>query len=169
MSTYRSFANHGAQVGTWRRAALTNIFLPCIFFMSKFISATVLLQRPDGSILMQLRDDGGGTPIPYPNTWNIPGGLVEPHETPIEAAIREMAEEFEIKIEQADCKEIWKYSHDHAASDHIFLCKVPADTKPVLHEGAAWAWMTLSEIAELNLGFEQAKIVTHISPGFERS
>jgi hypothetical protein len=40
---------------------------------------------------------------------------------------------------------------------------------PVLHEGAAWAWMTISEIAELDLGFEQAKIVASILQGFECS
>jgi 8-oxo-dGTP diphosphatase len=137
--------------------------------MTKPISATVLLQRPDGSILMQLRDDGGGTPIPFPNAWNFPGGVVEPREEPIEAAIREMAEEFEIRLDPTDCKEIWRYTHDHAASDHIFLCKVPTDTMPVLHEGASWAWMTLNEIAELDLGFEQAKIVAYILPGIERS
>jgi 8-oxo-dGTP pyrophosphatase MutT (NUDIX family) len=118
---------------------------------------------------MQLRDDGDGTPIPCPNMWNFPGGVVEPYEMPIEAAIREMAEEFEIRLDPSDFKEIWRYTHDHAASDHIFLCKVPADTMPVLHEGAAWAWMTLGEIAELDLGFEQAKIVAYILLGFECS
>jgi 8-oxo-dGTP diphosphatase len=118
---------------------------------------------------MQLRDDGDGTSIPFPNMWNFPGGAVEPYEMPIEAAIREIAEEFEISLDPSDCKEIWKYTHDHAASDHIFFCKVPADTKAVLHEGAACAWMTLSEIAELDLGFDQAKIVAYILLGFECS
>lgn len=126
------------------------------------ICATALLQRPDGSILMQLRDDGGGTPIPFPNTWNFPGGAVEPHEVPLEAVIREVAEEFEIILNPSDCKEIWKYAHDHAVRDHIFFCKVPADAKAVLHEGAACAWMTLSEIAQLNLGFDQSKIVAQL-------
>ena len=40
------------------------------------------------------------------------------------------------------------------ANDHIFFCKVPAAKKTVLHEGAAYAWMTLSQIAELKLGRE---------------
>lgn len=136
--------------------------------MKKPICATALLQRPNGSILMQLRDDGNGTPIPCPNMWNFPGGVVEPYEKPIEAAIREMAEEFEIIIDATDCEVIWKYTHDHAAIDHIFLCKVSADTKPILHEGADWAWMTLPEVAKLDLGFEQVKIVAYILSGIER-
>lgn len=135
--------------------------------MAKPICATALLQRPNGSFLMQLRDDGNGTPIPFPNMWNFPGGAVAPNEIPIEAVIREMAEEFEISLDPSDCKEIWKYTHDHAASDHIFFCKVSADTEAVLHEGAAYAWMMLSEIAELDLGFDQAKIVAYILPGIE--
>jgi 8-oxo-dGTP diphosphatase len=130
--------------------------------MSKPVTATVILQRPDGTVLMQLRDDGGGFSILCPNMWNFPGGAVEPNERPLEAAIREIAEEFEIDLDPSNCTEIWRYSHEHAAIDHIFLCPTPADTTPVLHEGAAWAWMTLTEIAELELGFEQAKIVEYM-------
>jgi 8-oxo-dGTP pyrophosphatase MutT (NUDIX family) len=99
--------------------------------------------------------------------WNFPGGAVEPHETPIEGAMREIAEEFEIQINPTICHEIWSYTHEHAAIDHIFLCAVPADIRPVLHEGAAWAWMTLNEIAKLELGFEQAKILAHIPQEFK--
>jgi 8-oxo-dGTP pyrophosphatase MutT (NUDIX family) len=121
--------------------------------------ATLLLQRPDGTILMQLRDDGRGTAIPYPNVWSFPGGAVETDEEPIDAAIREIAEEFEIGLNRADCREIWRYAHAHAVVDHVFLCPVSADTAPVLHEGAACAWMTLTEIAQLALGFEQAKVI----------
>jgi 8-oxo-dGTP diphosphatase len=130
--------------------------------MHKPISATVLLRRPDGRLLMQLRDDGGGKPIPYPNVWNFPGGHVEPNETPLEAAIREIAEEFEISLNPSDCVEVWRYEHAHAAVDHIFLCSVSAEVAPVMHEGAAWSWMTLEEIAGLSLGFEQEKIVAHV-------
>ncbi len=130
--------------------------------MSRPIGATVVLQRPDGTILMQLRDDGGGLAIPYPNMWNFPGGAVEPNEQPLEAAVREIAEEFEINLDPSNCTEILRYSHKHAAIDHIFLCATPDDTMPILHEGAAWRWMTLTEIARLELGFEQAKIVEYL-------
>jgi 8-oxo-dGTP diphosphatase len=137
--------------------------------MSRTNAATVLLRRPDGRILMQLRDDGRGQKIPYPNTWNFPGGTIEPHETPLVAAIRETNEEFEIRLTPADCREIWCYTHDHAAADHIFLCRVSADTTPVLREGADCAWMTLDEIATLDLGFDQAKIVACVRKLMERS
>lgn len=130
--------------------------------MSRPIGATVIVQRPDGTILMQLRDDGNGSAIPYPNMWNIPGGAVELKEQPLEAAIREIAEEFEITLDPGSCTEIFCYSHEHAAIDHIFLCPTPDNTIPTLHEGAAWRWMTLSEIAGLELGFEQTKIVEYL-------
>ena len=130
--------------------------------MNRPISATVILQRQDGTVLMQLRDDGSGFAIPCPKMWNFPGGAVEPNEQPLEAAIREIAEEFEIDLDPSSCTEIWRYSHEHAAIDHIFLCPTPADTIPILHEGAGWAWMTLTEIAGLELGFEQAKIVEYM-------
>jgi len=130
--------------------------------MTNAVSATVVLQKPDGTILMQLRDDGGGNRIPFPNMWNFPGGAVEPNEQPVDAAIREIAEEFEIAINRADCKEIWSYTHEHASRDHIFLCPVPADTVPIMHEGADWAWMTLAQIADLELGFDQKKIVLYL-------
>jgi 8-oxo-dGTP diphosphatase len=125
----------------------------------KAIGATVILRRPDGTILMQLRDDGRGTSIPFPNMWNFPGGAVDRDEEPLDAAIREIGEEFEIKLERSDLEEIWRYTHAHAATDHIFLCHVSADTVPVLHEGAACAWLNLDEIAALNLGFEGIKVV----------
>jgi len=130
--------------------------------MSKPLSATAIVKRPDGRILMQLRDDGRGAVIPYPNTWNFPGGAVEQGEQPLEAVIREIAEEFEITLDADDCREIWSYTHAHATVDYIFLCLVPADTKPVLHEGAACEWMALGEIAALKLGFDQEKIVEYL-------
>lgn len=130
--------------------------------MNKTISATLLLQRPDGKILMQLRDDGRGNPIPFPNAWNFPGGVVEPGEPPVQAAVREVFEEFRIKIDPAACCEIFRYTHQHAAVDYVFLSSVPSDTEPVLLEGAAWAWMTLEEISEIELAFDKAKILASI-------
>ena len=112
---------------------------------------------------MQLRDDGLGRSIPYPNTWNFPGGAIEPGESPLDAAIREIEEEFGIGLEPAACREIWSYSHEHARA--ITSSSVTCQTiqePPVQREGAAFAWMTLEQIGKLELGFDQARILPQI-------
>ncbi|MDD4036463.1 MAG: NUDIX hydrolase [Bacilli bacterium] len=39
-----------------------------------------------------------GKPNAYPEYWNIPGGMVEPGETPVEGVIREVKEEVNLDI-----------------------------------------------------------------------
>jgi 8-oxo-dGTP diphosphatase len=53
-------------------------------------TALVLLVDRDGALLMQHRD-GHAAIAPY--QWALPGGHIEPGETPIHAAHRELAEE----------------------------------------------------------------------------
>jgi 8-oxo-dGTP pyrophosphatase MutT (NUDIX family) len=70
---------------------------------------------------------------------HAPAGAVEPNEQPLEAAIREMAEEFEISLDPSNCIEIWRYSHEHAAIDHILvrhlLTRHPSCMKVLLGRG----------------------------------
>jgi ADP-ribose pyrophosphatase YjhB (NUDIX family) len=51
----------------------------------------LLLVDGDGRLLLHLRDDKEG--IPQPGVWAIPGGAIEPGESPLEAAKRELLEE----------------------------------------------------------------------------
>lgn len=53
--------------------------------------ALAILTNGAGEVLLQLRDDNPG--IPYPNTWGVPGGGIEPGETSEEAVRRELREE----------------------------------------------------------------------------
>jgi 8-oxo-dGTP diphosphatase len=48
-------------------------------------------------ILLVLRDDI--PTIPYPNYWDLPGGHVEPGETPEDCIVREMKEEIDLDLE----------------------------------------------------------------------
>lgn len=50
----------------------------------------------DGSILTYLRDDKVG--IPFPGFWDLPGGGREGSESPVECALRELEEEFALRL-----------------------------------------------------------------------
>lgn len=131
--------------------------------MRPSVCATVVLVKPSGEILMQLRDDGNGRPIPFPNMWNLPGGAAENAESGREAAVREMQEEFEISLEPHALKQIYAYSHPHAGLDMIYASRVPQDLDPPLHEGAALGWKTVDELENLPLGFEQWRALPAIA------
>jgi 8-oxo-dGTP pyrophosphatase MutT (NUDIX family) len=124
-------------------------------------AATIVLLSSSNKILMQLRDDGNGKSILYPNMWNFPGGEKEADESRLECAVREVKEEFNLDISSGDCEEVFFYQHDNI-DDTIYFCRVEGEPKPELHEGAAVEWMSLKEIKKLNLGFEQHKIIPHI-------
>jgi 8-oxo-dGTP pyrophosphatase MutT (NUDIX family) len=125
-------------------------------------AATVILLSSSNRILMQLRDDGHGTSIPYPNMWNFPGGEKEDDESLLECAIREVAEEFNLDISLKDCKEIFFYHHDDIIDDTVYVCRVDGEPKVELHEGAAVEWMSLEDIKKLELGFYQDMVIPHI-------
>jgi 8-oxo-dGTP diphosphatase len=59
--------------------------------LAMYISVGGLLIKPDGSVLLQLRDEKPS--ILYPGYWTIPAGSLEPGETPQEGAVRELLEE----------------------------------------------------------------------------
>ena len=65
--------------------------------MTPLVYAGAIVRTADERILCQLRDDTPG--IIYPSTWNCcPGGQVETGETPSQAVLRELSEEFEISV-----------------------------------------------------------------------
>ncbi len=129
-------------------------------------AVTFLLVRPDGKILMQKRDDGKGVSIPYPNMWTIPGGGIEKGESPIESVMREIEEEFGLKITARECRSVLVYDHDDV-SDNVFLCRFDDSQKPFLHEGAEMKWMTLGEVKILSLAWGQNKILQNLEQTLE--
>lgn len=120
---------------------------------------TFVIIRPDGTILMQLRDDGHGRKIPAPNTWVLPGGGMEKGESYIETAIREFREEFDRVLTEKDFELLMVHSGDGFTDFHTYIVHVGADFKPVLREGAALEWWGLARIKEYDLPFDQQRIV----------
>jgi 8-oxo-dGTP diphosphatase len=58
-------------------------------------SAAVIIEDRNGRVLLLLR---GPTAPWMPYRWNLPGGMVEPGETPEDAAIREAREETDLRV-----------------------------------------------------------------------
>ena len=129
----------------------------------------MIIRHPSGKLLMQLRDDGKGEKIWFPNTWCFPGGTKEPDEGFLQTTIREAAEEFELKLSPEDCKEILIFNYDGTEDTHVFLCSVGVDQEPVLKEGADVKWMNMTEIEKLPLAFGQNRILSTIKETLERS
>ena len=57
---------------------------------------SIIFVNEQRQVLLFLRDDFPH--IPYPNTWDVPGGHVEPGETPDECIVREMKEEMGLDL-----------------------------------------------------------------------
>ncbi len=124
-------------------------------------SITFVLYRPDKTILMQLRDENCKH---YPNKWCFPGGCCEKNEKPIDTVIREVKEEYGLKIDKSSRKLIFSGIHPAISNkiSYVFLCFVSLDQQPVLNEGADMKWMTIKEIKSISLGFGQEVIISYI-------
>lgn len=76
----------------------------------------------------------------YKDWWEVPGGKVEPGETPEEALVREIKEELatEIAVERYVTTVEWDYPTFHL-SMRCYLCSVVSGALTLLeHEAAAW-------------------------------
>lgn len=67
--------------------------------MPENFTACKLAYILDGKLLVYLRDDFAH--IPFPNMWDFPGGAREGDETPEQCVLRELVEEFGIKLEES--------------------------------------------------------------------
>lgn len=116
---------------------------------NKVSAVTFIIIRPDGTVLMQKRDDGRGKKILYPNMWCFPGGIKEDNEDYMDCVIRKAEEEYNLKLKKKDCKLIHVYNHDETENDHVFLCRIDRNQEPILREGSGMKWMKIKEIKKL--------------------
>lgn len=96
--------------------------------------------------------------VPLSNTWSLPGGRVDPGETPKDAARRETYEEIGFDIKQRSLKLIYK-NETHAPKFKFFTyaCVVDNTFKPTLNwESSDYRWCGISDLPEnLHWGVEQ--------------
>ncbi len=76
----------------------------------------------------------------YKNSWEFPGGKLEPGETPEQCIVREINEELETQIKPEKLIAIVDYDYaDFHLTMHCILCSVIfGDLKLLEHEAARW-------------------------------
>jgi 8-oxo-dGTP pyrophosphatase MutT (NUDIX family) len=87
--------------------------------------------------------------------WELPGGRIEPGETPEECVAREIAEESGLPVETAEIIDAWVY-HIEVARKDVFIvtygCTSTSDAAPVLsHEHSRIGEFREDEIAGLRM------------------
>ncbi len=135
-------------------------------------AAVIALDRW-GRVLMQRRD-ADLPPERFPDQWSLPGGLVEPSESPDAAALREFEEETGHLLE-----ELKLYRSYHRASElpgalvdlqHIYYGDpdIPEDAI-VLGEGQAMRYVAKDELAALSLPPHTRTVLTDffVSPAYK--
>lgn len=111
----------------------------------KLIACTFLVAA-DGSVLLQLRDDRAPA---YPNVWGLPGGAIEPGETPVEAAARELMEETSLRA----TSELRLFERQELPAEgrikHYFFGRTTAtQADVVLGEGAAMLFIPPTDLLD---------------------
>ena len=121
-------------------------------------ACTMFFLNPCGEVLLFLRDNKPG--IPYPNTWDFPGGHIEGNETPRECISREMGEELPgLALGNFRLYEIVQFPQQ---INHVFWTRIDVSAEVlnrILREGQCVAWMNQAQVRQTKVAFGFGRIV----------
>jgi ADP-ribose pyrophosphatase YjhB (NUDIX family) len=103
--------------------------------------ASVVFINPEGKLIFQKRDNKPN--IRNPNMISTWGGACEKNETPLQAAIREVHEETNVKISENDVTFFGEYRRSFDIDgkqvvNHVFLVHNIDETILEVYEGQGW-------------------------------
>ncbi|MGA4727772.1 NUDIX hydrolase [Micromonospora taraxaci] len=129
--------------------------------MATYDVALVLLVDPSGAVLLQHRDEDIAV---SPGQWSLPGGHVEPGESPEEAARRELLEETGLTADELH--PLWsgprpyEPGFPHTVTVHVFRGATTARQEDVvLGEGQAMVFVPRDQLLERELAVSAALVL----------
>ncbi|MEU4371693.1 NUDIX hydrolase [Micromonospora chersina] len=130
--------------------------------MASYDVALVLLVDASGAILLQHRDEHA--PV-SPNQWSLPGGRIEPGESPEEAARRELREE--TGLTAGELRPLWtgprpyEEGFPHTVTVHVFQGTTDARQEDVVcGEGRAMVFVPRDEVLDRELAVSAAFVLS---------
>lgn len=110
---------------------------------------SIIFVNDKRQVLLFLRDNRPD--IPYPNTWDIPGGHVEDGETPEQCIAREMQEEIGIRLKDFQLFSIMEFDD---RIEYTFWKYENLDIDKIkLTEGQYLRWFTEDEVYNTVLAY----------------
>jgi 8-oxo-dGTP diphosphatase len=109
------------------------------------VSAAAMI-RDDRRVLLAQRPQGKS----MAGLWELPGGKVEPGESPEAALVRELREELSVEVELDDL-EAWSFASHAYEGFHllmpVYLCR-RWESEPAGREGQALAWVPSGQLMD---------------------
>lgn len=125
------------------------------------VAAGIIYNTDQSEVLLTLRkpDQHQG------NCWEFPGGKIDQTETVSEALERELHEELGIRVTQ--CEPFCQIEHAYTdKSVHLHFWQVTAfDGEPVGLEGQQFAWVSISELSQLEFPEANTPVVEQLTGG----
>jgi 8-oxo-dGTP diphosphatase len=117
--------------------------------------SSIIFINDQEKILLFLRDNIPD--LPYPNMWDVPGGHVEPGESPEKCIIREMKEEMDLDIDEF---ELFSKIEFEDRIEYTFWARAVFDIDDIeLTEGQKLKWFTRDDAKRTPLAYGFNEIV----------
>lgn len=123
----------------------------------------LVLQDAQGRLCLQLRDDIDG--IASPGTWCLFGGHMDPGETPLQTAIRELKEETGITAAPADMVPLFRFVPEGGVQAHHYFFHYTRPIAPSemrVFEGAGFGFFHSGQLPGLNLMVSLREILSFL-------